>query len=168
MRSIDLPALRQLASLIVSLYTEASLTKSDDLISNPIKVLLIVLSSNLRVAAHMRPIHMATHLGGVPFGRVMVDGEASVNVLPLKVLGKLCLLHADLISIELTTSSFSGSITKTYGVMPLGVDLGSKKLMVAFFIVENTSNCNALLGIDWIQQALCLRLLDPMKMCVLC
>ncbi|KAM0963863.1 hypothetical protein ACFX2A_023298 [Malus domestica] len=60
----------------------------------------------------------------------------------------------DLIPTNLTVSSFSGAITKTHGILPLEVDLGSKQIMLAFFMVDCTSTYGALLGRDWIHQSL--------------
>ncbi|KAM1229803.1 hypothetical protein ACFX2G_040938 [Malus domestica] len=60
----------------------------------------------------------------------------------------------DLIPTDLTVSSFSGAITKTHGILPLEVDLGSKQIMLAFFVVDCTSTYEALLGRDWIHQSL--------------
>ncbi|KAM1116035.1 hypothetical protein ACFX19_006705 [Malus domestica] len=60
----------------------------------------------------------------------------------------------DLIPTNLTISSFSGAITKTHGILPLEVDLGSKQTMLAFFVVDCTSTYGALLGRDWIHQSL--------------
>lgn len=50
--------------------------------------------------------------------------------------------------------SFSGAITKTHGILPLVVDLGSKKIMMVFFVVDNSFTYGALLGRDWIHQSL--------------
>ncbi|KAM2281536.1 hypothetical protein ACFX1S_042125 [Malus domestica] len=60
----------------------------------------------------------------------------------------------DLIPTDLTVSSFSGAITKTLGILPLEVDLGSKQIMLAFFVVDCSSTYGALLGRDWIHQSL--------------
>ncbi|KAM2945415.1 hypothetical protein COP2_028335 [Malus domestica] len=60
----------------------------------------------------------------------------------------------DLIPTDLTISSFLGVITKTHGILPLEVDLGSKQIMLAFFVVDCTSTYGALLGRDWIHQSL--------------
>ncbi|KAM2872154.1 hypothetical protein FF1_019717 [Malus domestica] len=60
----------------------------------------------------------------------------------------------DLIPTNLTVSSFSGAITKTHGILPLEVDLGSKQIMLALFVVDCTSTYGALLGRDWIHQSL--------------
>ncbi|CAL8115815.1 unnamed protein product [Prunus armeniaca] len=49
-----------------------------------------------------------------------------------------------------------GGITKTHGILEVDVIIGSKKLKVAFFVVDTTSTTyNALLGRDWIHQSLC-------------
>ena len=47
-------------------------------------------------------------------------------------------------------SSFSGAITKTNGILPLQVDLGSKKIMLALFVVDIDFTFEALLERDWI------------------
>ncbi|KAM2027103.1 hypothetical protein ACFX1T_019453 [Malus domestica] len=94
------------------------------------------------------------HLEGVPFKRVLIDEGAAVNVLPAKQMKKIGRGVEDLIPTDLTVSSFSGAITKTHGILPLEMDLGSKQIMLAFFVVDCTSTYGALLGRDWIHQSL--------------
>ncbi|KAM1325610.1 hypothetical protein PS2_046213 [Malus domestica] len=60
----------------------------------------------------------------------------------------------DLIPTDLTIHSFSGAITRTHRILPLEVNLGSKQIMLAFFIVDNSSTYGAFLGRDWIYQSL--------------
>ncbi|KAM2141395.1 hypothetical protein ACFX1Q_007676 [Malus domestica] len=110
--------------------------------------------SSLTLANHLKPIYVMVHLEGVPFKRVLIDGEAAVNMLPYKQMKRLCRSEDDLIPTDLTVSSFSGTITKTHGILPLEVDLGSKQVMLAFFVVDSTSTYIALLGRDWIHQSL--------------
>jgi hypothetical protein len=31
---------------------------------------------------HMKPLYIKGHIDGVPMGRMMVDGSASVNIMP--------------------------------------------------------------------------------------
>ncbi|XP_070668282.1 uncharacterized protein [Malus domestica] len=109
---------------------------------------------SLAQANHLKPIYLTAHLEEVLFKRVLIDGGSSVNVLPIKQMKKLCRSEEDLIPTDLTVSSFSGAITKTYGILPLEVDLGSKQIMMAFFMVDNSSTYGALLGRDWIHQSL--------------
>ncbi|KAM2741550.1 hypothetical protein EV2_030095 [Malus domestica] len=66
----------------------------------------------------------------------------------------MCRSEEDLIPTDLTVSSFSGTITRTHGIFPLEIDLGSKQIMLAFFVVDNTSIYGALRGRDWIHQSL--------------
>ncbi|KAM2126775.1 hypothetical protein ACFX1R_006757 [Malus domestica] len=106
------------------------------------------------LANHLKPIYVTAHLEGVPFKRILIDRGAAVNVLPAKQMKKIGRGTEDLIPTDLTVSSFSGAITKTHGILPLEVDLGSKKIMLAFFVVDCTSTYGALLGRDWIHQSL--------------
>ncbi|KAM2128039.1 hypothetical protein ACFX1R_007885 [Malus domestica] len=109
---------------------------------------------NMLMANHLKPIYVAAHLEGVPFKRVLIDSSAAANVLPAKQMKKIGRGVEDLIPTDLTVSSFPGAITKTHGILPLDVDLGSKQIMLAFFMVDCTSTYGALLGKDWIHQSL--------------
>lgn len=51
-------------------------------------------------------------------------------------------------------SSFSRAITKTHGRLHLELDMGSKNVMMAFFVVDSSSIYGALLGRDSIHQSL--------------
>ncbi|KAM1760170.1 hypothetical protein ACFX12_003070 [Malus domestica] len=108
----------------------------------------------ISLANHLKPIYVTAHLEGVPFRRILIDRAAAVNVLPAKQMKRLGRGTEDLIPIDLTVSSFSGAITKTLGILPVEVDLGSKQIMLAFFMVDCTSTYGALLGRDWIHQSL--------------
>ncbi|KAM1832327.1 hypothetical protein ACFX13_022289 [Malus domestica] len=77
-----------------------------------------------------------------------------VNVIPLKHMKKLGKSEEDLILTDLTVSIFFGAITKTHGILLLEVDLGSKQIMLAFFVVDSSYTCGALLGRDWIHQSI--------------
>ncbi|KAM2229876.1 hypothetical protein ACFX1S_014351 [Malus domestica] len=103
---------------------------------------------NISIANHLKPIYVTAHLERVPFKRILIDGRAAVNVLPAKKMKKLGRGTEDLIPTDLMVSSFSGAITKTHGILPLEVDLGSKHIMLAFFVVDCTSTYGALLGRD--------------------
>ncbi|KAM2128674.1 hypothetical protein ACFX1X_007381 [Malus domestica] len=109
---------------------------------------------NMLLANHLKTIYVVAHLEGVPFKRVLIDGGEVVNVLPAKQMKKMGRCVEYFIPTKLTVSSFSGAITKTHGILPLEVDLGSKQIMMAFFVVDCTSTYGALLGRDWIHQSL--------------
>ncbi|KAM1882615.1 hypothetical protein ACFX13_004080 [Malus domestica] len=106
------------------------------------------------MANHLKLIYVTAHLEGVPFKRVLINGGAAVNVLPYKQMKKMFRSERDLIPTDLTVSSFSIVITKMHRILLLEVDLGSKQIMLAFFVVDSTSTYGALLGKDWIHQSL--------------
>ncbi|CAL2247887.1 unnamed protein product [Prunus armeniaca] len=96
------------------------------------------------------------NFGGVPIPKVMVDGGAAINLLPHRMLSKMGRTERDLISTRLIVTNFAWGITKTPGILDVDVIVGSKKLKIAFFVVDTTSaTYNALLGKDWIHQSLC-------------
>ncbi|XP_068322443.1 uncharacterized protein [Pyrus communis] len=109
---------------------------------------------SLALTNHLKLIYVTAYLERVTFKRVLIDGGATVNVLPYKQMKIMCKSKEDLIPTDLTVSSFSGAITKTHGILPLEVDLGSKQIMLAFFVMDNASTYRALLSRDWIHQSL--------------
>jgi hypothetical protein len=44
----------------------------------------------------MKPLYIKGHLDGVPVGRMMVDGGASVNIMPLTLFERLGHMEGDL------------------------------------------------------------------------
>lgn len=109
---------------------------------------------SLALANHLKPIYVTAHLEEVPFKNVLIDGETTINVLSLKQMRRLCRSEEDLIPTDFTVFRFLRVITRTYGILPLEVDLRSKKIMLAFFAVDNSSTYEALLGRDWIHQSM--------------
>uniref|UniRef100_A0A2N9F0K1 Reverse transcriptase domain-containing protein n=1 Tax=Fagus sylvatica TaxID=28930 RepID=A0A2N9F0K1_FAGSY len=59
-------------------------------------------------------------------------------------------IENDLIAMDVSVSGFTGGATKTKGVIPIEVKVGSKVATEAFFVVNTDSAYNALLGRDWI------------------
>ncbi|CAL8105371.1 unnamed protein product [Prunus armeniaca] len=108
------------------------------------------------MANHIRPLFITANFRGVPIPKVMVDGGAAINLLPHRMLSKMGRTEKDLIPTRLTVTNCAGGITKTHGILDVDVIFGSKKLKIAFFVVDTTSTTyNSLLGRDWIHQSLC-------------
>ena len=75
---------------------------------------------------NLKPIYVTAHLERVLFKRGLLDGGDAINVIPLKQMKMLGRSEKDLIPTNLTVSSFCGAITRTHGILPLEVDLGSR------------------------------------------
>ncbi|KAM2911521.1 hypothetical protein FF1_004269 [Malus domestica] len=160
MESDYLTAEPMMAHVSVEIAGEGELGKaesSETSKDSPLRIFtdkIVFSRPNMLLANHLKPIYVAAHLEGVPFKRVLIDGGAAINILPAKQMKKMGRGVKDLIPTDLTVSSFSGAITKAHGILPLEVDLGSKQIMLAFFVVDCTSTYEALLGRDWIHQSL--------------
>ncbi len=94
--------------------------------------------------------YIKAHMDGRPVNRVLVNNGAAVNILPTFMPKKLFKTESDLIATYVSISGFAGGATKTKGVIPIEVKVGSKVAIVAFFVVNTDSAYNTLLGRDWI------------------
>ncbi|KAM2050751.1 hypothetical protein ACFX16_032442 [Malus domestica] len=103
---------------------------------------------SMTLANHLKPIYVTAHLERVPFKRVLIDGRVAVKIIPLKKMKKFGRSEEDLIHTDLIVFSFSRAITKTHEILPLEVDLGSKQIMLAFFVGDSTSTYGVLLDRD--------------------
>jgi hypothetical protein len=104
----------------------------------------------LSMCQHLKPLYIKAHMDGRPINRVLVDNGAAVNILPTSMLRKLFKIESDLIATDVSVSGFAGGATKSKGVIPIEVKVGSKVATIAFFFVNTNSTYNALLRSDWI------------------
>lgn len=61
-----------------------------------------------------------------PIGRILVDGGAGVNILPLSIFSKLGRKESELMKTNMGLSDFSGELTEAKGVMSMELTVGSK------------------------------------------
>ncbi|CAL8152342.1 unnamed protein product [Prunus armeniaca] len=108
------------------------------------------------MANHLKPLFITANFRGTPIPKVMVNGGTTINLLPHKLLTKMDRTEKDLILTCLIVTNFAGGITKTHEILDVDVIVGTKKLKIAFFVVDTISTTyNALLDKDWIHQSLC-------------
>ena len=62
---------------------------------------------------------------------------------------------SDLIEIEVAMSAFTGEVSKTLGILPIDITIGSKTSLSAFFVIDSTTNYNIFQMRDWIHASLC-------------
>ena len=99
---------------------------------------------------YIRPLYVRAHFNGKPVSKVFVDNGSTVNVMPLRMLRALGRIIDDLIETKVSTSTFTREISKTLGILPIDITVGSKNPLSTFFVNNSTANYNALLGRDWI------------------
>ena len=93
---------------------------------------------------------MRAHFNSKPISKVLVDNGSAVNVMPLRMLRALGRNIDDLIETKVFMSAFTREISKTLGVLPIDISVGSKNSFSTFFVINYIVNYNALLGRDWI------------------
>jgi hypothetical protein len=85
--------------------------------------------------ARMKPLFIRGHLDGMPIGHMLVDGGASVNILPLTLLKKLGHIKSDLKRTNLSLSGFAGDPTEAEGIISIEV-VRSKTVPTTLFMVD--------------------------------
>jgi hypothetical protein len=115
--------------------------------------------------AHMKPLFITGHLDGTPIGHMLVDGGASVNILPLLLFKKLDHVEGELKCTNLSLSGFAGDPMKVKGIICKEPMVGSKIVHTTFFMVDVKGCYNVLLGQDWIHTNGCV--LSTLHQCVI-
>jgi hypothetical protein len=99
---------------------------------------------------HMKPLFIRGHLDRTPIGHMLVDGGASINILPLSLFNKFGHVEGDLKRTNLSLSGFVGDTTEAKGTICKELTVRSKTVPMAFFVVDVKGCYNVLLGRDWI------------------
>jgi hypothetical protein len=114
--------------------------------------------------AHMKPLFIWGHLDGTPIGHMLMDGGASINILPLSLFKNLGHVKGDLKPTNLSLSGFvcdpmeaKGIIypTEAKGIIYEEVTVGSTTVPMVFFMVDVKGHSNVLLRQDWIHANEC-------------
>jgi hypothetical protein len=86
--------------------------------------------------AHMKPLFIRGHLDGTPIRHMLVDGGASVNILPLSLFKKLGHVECDLKHTNLSLSGFAGDGMEAKGIIYKELMVGSMTVPTVFFMVD--------------------------------
>jgi hypothetical protein len=105
---------------------------------------------------HLKPLFIKGHIDGKPMDRILVDGGADGNIMPLSVFSKLNRKESELIKTNMEIRGFSGELSAAKGVIFMELMVGSKTLPTAFFVVDIRGRYNILLGRDWIHANCCI------------
>jgi hypothetical protein len=91
-----------------------------------------------------------------PVTRMLVDGEAAINLMPYAMLCKIGKSDEDLTQTDMILVDFEGNVSPTQGAICVELTIGSKTLPTAFFVIKGRGSYNLLLGRDWIQANCCI------------
>jgi hypothetical protein len=115
----------------------------------------VVFKKPENLGAHMKLLFIQGHLDGMLIGRMLIDGGASVNILPLSLFKKLNHVEGDLNHRNLSLSGFAGDPMEAIGIICKEVTVGTTTMPTAFFVVDLKGCYNMLLRRDWIHANEC-------------
>ena len=98
---------------------------------------------------------MKGFVDGKPMSKMLVDGGASINLMPYTTFCKLGKGLEDLIETDMMLKDFGGNASKTRGAINVELTIESKTLLTTFFVIDGKGSYNLLLGRDWIHVNCC-------------
>uniref|UniRef100_J3MEC9 Uncharacterized protein n=1 Tax=Oryza brachyantha TaxID=4533 RepID=J3MEC9_ORYBR len=96
---------------------------------------------------HLRPLYVKGHINGRPVIRMLVDGGATVNLMPYSVFKRMGKEDSELLKTNLTLNGFTGEPTEAKGIISMELTIGSKTLPTTFFVTEVQES-----SLDWLQK----------------
>ena len=108
---------------------------------------------------------MKGFVDGKLMNKMLVDGGASVNLMPYTTFCKLRKGPRDLLETYMMLRDFRGNTSKTRGAINVELTIGSKTLLTTFFVIDGKGSYSLLLGRDWIHANYCVP--STMHQCVI-
>jgi hypothetical protein len=88
--------------------------------------------------------------------KMLVDGGASVNLMPYTTFRKLGKGPEDLIETDMMLKDFRGNTSKTWEAINVELTIESKTLLTTFFVINGKGSYSLLLDHDWIHANYCI------------
>ena len=99
---------------------------------------------------------MKGFVDGKPMNKMLVDGGASVNLMPYTTFRKLGKGPGDLLETDMMLRDFGGNTSKTRGTIKVELTIRSKTLLTMFFVIDGKGSYSLLLNRDWIHANCCI------------
>ena len=97
---------------------------------------------------HLKALYVKCFIDGKPMSKMLVDGGASVNLMPYTTFRKLGKGPGDLIETDMMLKDFRGNASKTRGAINVELTIGSKTLLTTFFVIDGKGSYSLLLECD--------------------
>jgi hypothetical protein len=86
---------------------------------------------------HLKSLFMRSHIDGISITKMLVDGGATINLMPYSLYRKLEKQDDELVKTNMTlTGVWTDSSIKAKGVTSVELTIGTKTLAVAFFVTD--------------------------------
>ena len=97
---------------------------------------------------HLKALYMKGLVDGKPMNKMLVDGGASINLMPYTTFHKLGKGLGDLMETDMMLKDFGGNASKTRGAINVELTIRSKTLLTTFFVIDGKGSYSLLLGHD--------------------
>ena len=97
---------------------------------------------------HLKALYVKGFTDGKLMNKTLVDGGASIKLMPYTTFRKLGKGPGDLIETDMMLKDFGGNASKTPGAMNVELTIGSKTLLTMFFVINGKGSYSLLLGRD--------------------
>jgi hypothetical protein len=114
---------------------------------------------------HLKPLYLKGFIDGKPMTKMLVDGGATVNLMPYTTFRKLGKGADDLLKTDVRLQDFSGKTSNIKGAVNVELTIGSKTMLTTFFVIDGKGAYSLLLGRDWIHANCCIS--STMHQCII-
>jgi hypothetical protein len=97
---------------------------------------------------HLKALYMKGFVDRKLMTKMLVDGSATVNLMPYTMLQKLGKGPKDLLETDMMLKNFGGNASKTQLAVNVELTIGSKTLSTIFFVIHGKGTYSLLLGRD--------------------
>jgi len=108
------------------------------------------------VRQHLKALFVKGRVDGQPITKILIDGGATINIMPYAVYRKLGKGDQDLTKTDMMLKDFEGNVSPVKGAICVELTIGSKTLPTTFFVISGKGAYNLLLGRDWIHANCCI------------
>ena len=105
---------------------------------------------------HLKALFLKGFVDGKPVTKMLVDGDAAVNIMMYVMLRKLGNRNKDLTKTDMMLKDFEGVVSLAVGALCVDLTIGSKTLPTTFFVINGKGSYSLLLGRDWIHANCCI------------
>jgi len=96
---------------------------------------------------HLKALYVKGLVDGKPMNKMLVDGGASVNLMPYTTFRTLGKGPGDLIETDMMLKDFGGNTSKTWGAINVELTIRSKTLLTTFFIIDGKGSYSCSLAV---------------------
>jgi hypothetical protein len=97
---------------------------------------------------HLKALFVKGGVDGQPVSKILIDGGATINIMPYVMYRKLGKGDQDLTKTDMMLKDFEGNVSPAKGAVCVELTIGSKTLPTTFFVIKGKGAYNLLLGRD--------------------